>query len=139
MVRNRVGRINRGCATLHVHLENKLIFQLVAFEFHTEGCKQGLNLAPLRQKMFGLPLGLLLYAVDFMYFLFIFILQRKQPQKMVCTKPWFQAHRFVHVTRKTVCTKTMTSKPWFCACHKHEKSYKNPSRACVKGGSKYDT
>ena len=26
-------------------------------------------------------------------------------------------------------------KPWFCACHKHEKSYKNLKRACVKGGS----
>ena len=41
----------------------------------------------------------------------------------------------VHVISKTVCTKTMASNPWFCACHKNEKGYKNPSRACVKGGS----
>ena len=41
----------------------------------------------------------------------------------------------VHVISKTVCTKTMASNPWFCACHKNKKGYKNPNRAYVKGGS----
>ena len=45
--------------------------------------------------------------------------------KTMVLSPWI-----VHA----IC-KTMASKPWFCACHKHDKSYKNPKRACVKGGS----
>ena len=77
--------------------------------------------------------------IYFKYYVFPFHIQiieettiENRVHKTMVLSPWI-----VHVISKTVCTKTMASNPWFCACHKHEKSYKNPSRACVKGGAQY--
>ena len=75
--------------------------------------------------------------ICFRYYVFPFHIQiieettiENRVHKTMVLNPWI-----VHTICKTVCTKTMASNPWFCACHKHGKSYKNPKRGCVKGGS----
>ena len=75
--------------------------------------------------------------IYFRFYIFPFHIQiieettiENRVHKTMVLSPWI-----VHVISKNVCTKTMASNTWFCACHKHEKRYKNPNRACVKGGS----
>ena len=107
----------------------------MALEFILKGCKQGFE--PCTSKIQDLCLTIRTTIICFRYYAFPFHIQiieettiENRVHKTVVLNPWI-----VHAICKTVCTKTMGSKPWFCACHKHDKSYKNPKRACVKGGS----
>ena len=94
-----------------------------------------MNLAPLQYKMFCLTTRTtILYCWFYVFSFHIQTIEETTIENRV-HKTMVLNPCIVHAICKTVCTKTMGSKPWFCACHKHDKSYKNPKRACVKGGS----
>ena len=107
----------------------------MALEFILKGCKQGFE--PCTSKIQDLCLTIRTTIICFRYYAFPFHIQiieettiENRVHKTVVLNPWI-----VHAICKTLCTKTMASNPWFCACHKNKKGYKNPNRAYVKGGS----
>ena len=85
--------------------------------------------------MFALPLGQLSYALNIMYFLFIYINYRGNNHRKPCAQKHGSKPMGCACHKQNRVPKTMVRNPWFCPCHKHEESYKNPSRACVNGGS----
>ena len=77
---------------------------------------KGLNLAPPREKMLN-TLTTRTTIICFKYYVFSFHIQiveettiENRVHETMVPSPWF-----VHVTRKTMCTKTMVPNPWFCA------------------------